>query len=171
MSTLDKILKQRLLKGLATRPIEAAEEFAAAGLELKAAIRKVFKHSLNIRQVDTGSCGACLQEIVAANNPLYDISRFGVNFVASPRHADALLVTGPVSKNMLVALRKTYEAVPDPKFVISLGDCALDGGSFKDSYYVEGGVGNVLPVVLHIPGCPPSPRTIVEQLLGFVKQL
>jgi len=171
MSTLDQILKQRLLKGLATRPIEAAAQFEAVGFELKTAIRKVFKRSLNIRAVDTGSCSLCEAEIIAANNPLYDISRFGVGFVASPRHADALLVTGPVSKNMLLALRKTYEAVPDPKFVISLGDCALDGGIFKDSYYVEGGVGKVLTVVLHIPGCPPSPLVIVSHLLAFMKQM
>ena len=161
MSTLDKILMQRLLKGIATRPIEAAAQFEAVGLELKAAIRKVFKRSLNIREVDTGSCGSCEAEIIAANNPLYDLSRFGVSFVASPRHADALLATGPVSKNMLLALKKTWDAVPDPKFVISLGDCARGGGLFQDSYYVEGGVDKVLPVVLHIPGCPPSPLTIV----------
>jgi len=171
MSTLDKILKRRLLTGIATRPIEAATEFEAVGLELKTAIRKVFKRSLNIREVDTGSCSLCEAEIIAANNPLYDLSRFGVNFVASPRHADALLVTGPVSKNMLLALKKTYAAVPDPKFVISLGDCARGGGLFQDSYYTEGGVDAVLPVVLHIPGCPPSPLVIVEQLLAFLKQM
>lgn len=164
MSTLSEIIKQRLLKGTVTRPIEAA------GLELKTEIDKRFKRSLNIRQVDTGSCGACLHEIIAANNPIYDLSRFGVNFVASPRHADALLVTGPVSKNMLLALRKTWDATPGPKFVISLGDCALDGGVFRDSYYVEGGVGKVLPVVLHIPGCPPDPLTIVEYLLAYVRR-
>jgi Ni,Fe-hydrogenase III small subunit len=171
MSTLDKILKQRLLKGLATRTIEPAAQFEAAGLELKAAIRKVFKRSLNIREVDTGSCSICEAEIIAANNPLYDLSRFGVSFVASPRHADALLVTGPVSKNMLLALKKTYDAVPDPKFVISLGDCARGGGLFQESYYVEGGVDKVLPVVLHIPGCPPTPLMIVSHLLAFLKQL
>ncbi len=164
MNTLAEILKQRLLKGIVTQPIEAA------GLELKAAIDQRFQRSFNIRQVDTGSCNACLTEIIAANNPIYDLSRFGVNFVASPRHADALLVTGPVSKNMLLALRKTWEATPAPKVVISLGDCALDGGVFKDSYYVEGGVDKVLPVVLHIPGCPPDPLTIVEYLLAYLKK-
>jgi Ni,Fe-hydrogenase III small subunit len=171
MSTLDKILKQRLLKGIATRPIEAAAGFEAVGLELKAAIKKAFKRSLNIREVDTGSCSLCEAEISAANNPLYDISRFGVNFVASPRHADALLVTGPVSKNMFLALKKTYAAVPDQKFVISLGDCARGGGLFQDSYYIEGGVDAVLPVVLHIPGCPPTPLVIVSHLLAFLQSL
>jgi len=164
MSTLGGIIKRRLLKGTVTREIEAA------GLELKQEIDRVFKRSLNIREVDTGSCGLCEAEIIAANNPIYDISRFGINFVASPRHADALLVTGPVSKNMLLALKKTYDAVPSPKFVITLGDCARGGGVFKDSYYVEGGVEKVLPVTLHIPGCPPAPLTIVEYLLAYVKR-
>ncbi|MDD5593792.1 MAG: NADH-quinone oxidoreductase subunit NuoB [Candidatus Margulisbacteria bacterium] len=168
---MGEIIKERLLKGIVTKKIEAPAEFEAAGLELAAAIRKAFKRSLNIREVDTGSCGICEAEIIAANNPIYDLSRFGVNFVASPRHADALLVTGPVSKNMLLALRKTYDAVPAPKFVISLGDCARDGGLFKDSYYIEGGVDKVLPVVLHIPGCPPAPLTIIKSLLSFLKGL
>ncbi len=163
MNTLSEIIKQRLLKGVVTQPIEAA------GLELKAAIDKRFKRSFNIRQVDTGSCGACLAEIVAANNPIYDLSRFGVNFVASPRHADALLVTGPVSKNMLIALKKTFDATPSPKMVISLGNCALNGGVFKESYYIEGGVEKILPVVLNIPGCPPSPLTIIEYLLAYLR--
>ena len=126
--------------------------------------------SLNIREVDTGSCGACESEIISANNPIYDLQRFGVNFVASPRHADALLVTGPVSKNMLLALKRTYEAMPEPKFVITAGDCALDGGAFKGSYYTEGPVNKILPVVLHIPGCPPSPLAIIKSLLAFLRQ-
>lgn len=171
MNSLGEIIKNRLLKGIVTKKIEAPAEFEAAGLELAAAIRKAFKRSLNIREVDAGSCGICEAEIIAANNPIYDISRFGVNFVASPRHADALLVTGPVSKNMLLALKKTYDAVPAPKFVISLGDCASGGGLFKDSYYIEGGVDKVLPVVIHIPGCPPAPLTIIKSLLSFLKSL
>jgi len=174
MSTLDNILKLRLLKGIETKPIVVPDylaAFEAAGLELKDAIKRSFKRSLHIREVDTGSCGACESEIIAATNPLYDIQRFGISFVASPRHADALLVTGPVSKNMRLALQKTYDAVPAPKFVITLGNCALDGGLFKGSYYTEGGVGKVLPVALHIPGCPPTPLEIVKQLLVFIKQL
>ena len=125
---------------------------------------------LPIREVDTGSCGACESEIISANNPIYDLPRFGINFVASPRHADALMVTGPVSKNMLTALKSTYEAMPEPKFVISCGDYALEGSIFKDSYYVMGGVKEVLPVSLRIPGCPPSPTQIIKFLLGFLKK-
>ncbi len=163
------ILKARLFKGVVTKPAKEMLALEVLGKELKSLIFKKFRRSLNLRQVDTGSCGACLSEIIATTNPLYDIQRFGINFVASPRHADALLVTGPVSKNMLLALKRTYEAMPEPKFVIALGGCARDGGIFKDSYYIEGGVGGVLPVALHIPGCPPSPTDIIRSLLGFLK--
>ncbi|MDD2751629.1 MAG: NADH-quinone oxidoreductase subunit B family protein [Candidatus Omnitrophica bacterium] len=167
-----RIFKERLIKGVVTREIDAdfSQKLEAAGDELKVLIRKKFGRSLHIREVDTGSCGACESEIIATNNPLYDIQRFGINFVASPRHADALLVTGPVSKNMLLALKKTYQAVPEPKFVISCGDCARGGDIFAGSYYVEGGVEKILPVVLHIPGCPPSPMVIICALLDFLKQ-
>ncbi|MDD5738164.1 MAG: NADH-quinone oxidoreductase subunit B family protein [Candidatus Omnitrophica bacterium] len=137
------------------------------GAELRERIKERLGRSFHIREVDTGSCGACESEIISATNPIYDIQRFGIDFVASPRHADALLVTGPVSKNMAVALRKTYEAMPEPKFVITLGDCAKDGGAFKDSYYTAGGVKEVLPVDFHIPGCPPSPEDIIKALLAF----
>ncbi len=165
------ILKNRLLKGIVTRHVEHAllAEAEGAGRELRSLIRKRFGRSLHIREVDTGSCGACESEIISANNPIYDLQRFGVNFVASPRHADALLVTGPVSKNMLIALRKTYEAMPEPKFVITCGDCALDGGMFRGSYYVEGAVKNILPVAAHIPGCPPDPILIVKTLTALLK--
>lgn len=166
------ILKERILKGVVTRQIEPAvlEEIESAGSELRSLISKKFCRSLHIREVDTGSCGACESEIIAATNPIYDIQRFGINFVASPKHADALLVTGPVSKNMLLALKKTFDAVGEPKFVITLGDCAQDGGIFKDSYYVEGAVKRILPVLLHIPGCPPTPLVIIKSLLAFLKQ-
>jgi Ni,Fe-hydrogenase III small subunit len=164
------MLKNRIIKGIVTRPIEADLEIEKIGAELKELINKRFSRSFHIREVDTGSCNACESEIIAANNPIYDVQRFGVNFVASPRHADALLVTGPVSKNMALALKKTYDAMPDPKFVITCGDCALDGGIFKDSYYVENGVKNILPVTLHIPGCPPSPTVIIKSLLAFLKK-
>ena len=163
-----KMLKNRIIKGIVTEPIEADSEIEKIGAELKGLIHKRFNRSFHIREVDTGSCNACESEIIATTNPIYDIQRFGVNFVASPRHADALLVTGPVSKNMLLALKKTYDAMPDPKFVITCGDCGLNGGIFKDSYYVENGVKDILPVILHIPGCPPSPITIIKSLLSFL---
>ena len=167
-----RILRERIIKGIVTRHIdpEITREIKAAGLELDLVIRKKFGKSLNIREVDTGSCSGCESEIISATNPIYDLQRFGVSFVASPRHADALLVTGPLSKNMLLALKKTYDAMPEPKFVITLGDCALDGGMFKDSYYTEGGIKNHLPVALHIPGCPPNPLQIIRALLVFLKQ-
>jgi Ni,Fe-hydrogenase III small subunit len=165
-----KILKNRIIKGIVARPVKADLEIEKIGAELKELINKRFGRSFHIREVDTGSCNACESEIIAANNPIYDMQRFGVNFVASPRHADALLVTGPVSKNMALALKKTYDAMSDPKFVITCGDCALDGGIFKDSYYVENGVKNILPVTLHIPGCPPSPAVIIKAILGFLKK-
>ncbi|MFA5092465.1 MAG: NADH-quinone oxidoreductase subunit B family protein [Candidatus Omnitrophota bacterium] len=166
------ILKNRILKGIVTKHIgpSLSKEIELVGLGLKSLIQKRFGRSLHIRQVDTGSCGACESEIISANNPIYDLQRFGISFVASPRHADALLVTGPVSKNMLIALKKTYEAMPEPKFVITCGDCALDGGLFKDSYYVCGAVKNILPVALHIPGCPPSPLDIIQVLLTFLRK-
>lgn len=165
------ILKSRILKGVVTRHIDPdlSIEIESAGTELQSLIQKKFGHSLHIREVDTGSCEACESEIISANNPIYDLQRFGINFVASPRHADALLVTGPVSKNMVLALQKTYDAMPEPKFVITCGDCALDGGLFKDSYYVKGAVSGIVPVVLHIHGCPPSPLKIIQTLLKFMK--
>lgn len=168
------IFKNRIRKGILTRTIAkdgaaAAEETERLGKELKALIRKKFGRSLHIREVDSASCGACESEIIACSNPIYDIQRFGVDFVASPRHADALLVTGPVSRNMLLALEKTYAAMPEPKFVITAGDCALDGGLFKNSYYTAGGMKEVLAVSLHIPGCPPSPRQIIQSLISFLK--
>lgn len=165
MSVL-RIMKNRLCKGIVTRPLE----IESIGLELKGEIYKRFGRSFHIREVDTGSCGGCESEIIATTNPIYDIQRFGVDFVASPRHADALLVTGPVSKNMALALKKTYDAMPEPKYVITLGDCALDGANFKDSYYVENGVNSIVPVSTHIPGCPPDPVTIIKHLLTFLRK-
>lgn len=169
------ILKNSFKKGKATIELDLTAivppvEIENIGQELKKMIHTKFGRSFHIREVDTGSCGACESELIACSNPLYDIQRFGIDFVASPRHADALLVTGPVSRNMELALKKTYEAMPEPKFVISMGCCAKDGGLFKDSYYTCGGVENVLPVILHIPGCPPSPITIMKILLTFLKK-
>jgi len=166
------IIKSRILKGVVTKHIESSlyEDIELSGNQLSTMIQKRFGRSLHLREVDTGSCGACESEIISANNPIYDLQRFGINFVASPRHADALLVTGPVSRNMAVALRKTYDAMPEPKFVITCGDCALNGGIFKDSYYIEGAVKEIVPVVLHIPGCPPSPLKIMQALLAFLQK-
>ena len=169
------IFKNSFKKGRVTIRLGAAgialsSEAENTGKVLRQAVHAKFGRSLHIREVDTGSCGACESEIIACSNPLYDIQRFGIDFVASPRHADALLVTGPVSRNMELALKKTYEAMPGPKFVITLGDCAKGGGLFKDSYYTCAGVENILPVNLHIPGCPPGPLTIMKTLLAFLQK-
>ncbi|HHT9120268.1 MAG TPA: NADH-quinone oxidoreductase subunit B family protein [Candidatus Hypogeohydataceae bacterium YC41] len=134
-------------------------------------LRKLFKTSVHIREVDSGSCNACELEINALNNPVYDIERFGIHFVASPRHADMLLVTGPVTRNMEMALRKTYEATPQPKIVVGVGDCARDGGIFKNSYAIVGGVDRVIPVDILISGCPPRPQEILHALLFSLGRL
>jgi Ni,Fe-hydrogenase III small subunit len=131
-------------------------------------IRQLFHGSLAIREVDAGSTNACEQELTALSNSYYDIERFGIHFVASPRHADMLMVTGPVSRNMRDALIKTYEAIPEPKIVVAVGDDAIDGGIFKGSYGVLDGVRNVIPVNFQIPGDPPSPKTILSYLLQIL---
>jgi Ni,Fe-hydrogenase III small subunit len=123
--------------------------------------------SLQIRHVDAGSCNGCELEITSAFGPVYDAERFGIRLVASPRHADALVVTGPVTKNMAGPLRKTFEAMPEPGIVIALGDCAHDCGVFRGGYGVEGAVADVVPVDVRIPGCPPSPEAIVQALRGL----
>jgi Ni,Fe-hydrogenase III small subunit len=132
--------------------------------------RQKLGRSLSIREVDAGSCNGCELEIHALNNPFYDLERFGLHFVASPRHADVLLVTGPVTKNMRAALRRTYDATPDPKWVVAVGDCARDGGIFAGSYAVEGGVERVVPVDLHIRGCPPRPVDLLKGLLALLEK-
>ncbi len=129
-------------------------------------IDTIFGRSLRIRQIDAGSCNACEWECTALTNPVYDIQRFGIDFVASPRHADVLLVTGPVSCQMELALRRTYAATPEPRLVVACGDCARDGGIYKGSYAVTDGVANVVPVDCYIPGCPPTPSAI---LLGLIR--
>ncbi|MGR8935242.1 MAG: NADH-quinone oxidoreductase subunit B family protein [Gammaproteobacteria bacterium] len=136
-----------------------------AGLQLKTVIDKRFTGSLAIRQVDAGSCNGCELEIHALNNAYYDIERFGVHFVASPRHADILLVTGPVSRHMETALQRAYASTPDPKWVIAAGDCAACGGEFGESYACCGAVEKVLPVAAVIPGCPPTPLQLMQGLL------
>jgi Ni,Fe-hydrogenase III small subunit len=133
------------------------------------AARRRLGRSLSIREVDAGSCNGCELEIHALNNAFYDLERFGLRFVASPRHADVLMVTGPVSKNMREALQRTYAATPDPKWVVAVGDCAVDGGIFAGSYAVAGGVGNVVPVDLHIRGCPPRPVELLKGLLALLE--
>jgi len=131
-------------------------------------IRAVLGRALCIRHVDAGSCNGCELEIQALNNPLYNIEGLGIRFVASPRHADLLLVTGPVSRHMEVALRRTYAATPDPKLVVALGDCGCTGGIFGESYASAGRVSNIIPVDVAIPGCPPSPTRILQGILAAV---
>ena len=145
---------------------EALGELAAKAYR---AARRRLGRSLAIREVDAGSCNGCELEIHALNNAFYDLERFGIRFVASPRHADVLLVTGPVTKNMQEALLRTYQATPDPKWVVAIGDCAIDGGVFAGSYAVRGGVSRVLPVDLHIRGFPPRPIQLLEGLLALLE--
>ena len=162
-----------LLAGLrppATLPAPAPGDPAlrAAAEQLTAVARRRLGRSLSIREVDAGSCNGCELELQMLNSAVYDIERFGLRFVASPRHADVLLVTGPVTRNMQVALERTWRATPDPKWVVAVGDCARDGGCFAGSPAVVGGVAAVVPVDLHIPGCPPSPQAVLEGLVALL---
>lgn len=147
------------------------KSYEQIGNELKEKIHKMFGRSLAIRQVDAGSCNGCEIEITALNNPIYDIERFGIHFVASPRHADVLLVTGPASRNMETALLRTYEATPGPKIVIAVGACACSGGIFGDTYATTGGIDKVVPVDVYIPGCPPRPEVLIQGLLLAVDRM
>lgn len=147
---------------------DIGDDERAAFDALGRSIDRIFRRSARIRQVDAGSCNACEWECTALINPLYDIQRLGIDFVASPRHADILLVTGPVARQMELALKKTYLATPEPKLVIALGDCAKDGGVYKGSYAVTNGVHNVIPVDCHIPGCPPTPAAIARGIADFL---
>src|SRR5512143_1638296 len=166
-----KLLFQSLFRSPFTEP--APEPSDAALSELATAVgraaRRRFGRSLAIREVDAGSCNGCELEIHALNNAFYDIERFGLRFVASPRHADVLLVTGPVTKNMRAALERTYLATPDPKWVVAVGDCAVDGGMFAGGYACVGGVSPVVAVDLHIRGCPPRPIDLIKGLLALVQ--
>jgi Ni,Fe-hydrogenase III small subunit len=166
--TLFESLTHRSLTEAPPSADDAALAELAASLERAA--RRRLGRSLAIREVDAGSCNGCELEIHALNNAFYDLERFGLRFVASPRHADVLLVTGPVSKNMREALERTYRATPDPKWVVAVGDCAVDGGIFAGSYAVAGGVSNVVPVDLHIRGCPPSPNELLKGLIALLEQ-
>jgi Ni,Fe-hydrogenase III small subunit len=155
-----------------TEPLPPADDGALAELaaSVERAARRRLGRSLAIREVDAGSCNACELEIHALNNAFYDLERFGLRFVASPRHADVLLVTGPVTRNMREALERTFWATPDPKWVVAVGSCAADGGIFAGSYAVVGGVDAVVPVDLHIPGCPPSPVKLLQGLLALLER-
>jgi Ni,Fe-hydrogenase III small subunit len=165
-----KLVLEKLLQSPVTEAAPSVEDAMLA--ELAASVDRAAKRrlgrSLSIREVDAGSCNGCELEIHALQNAFYDLERFGLRFVASPRHADLLLVTGPVTKNMCEALERTYNATPDPKWVVAVGDCAVDGGIFADSYAVAGGVSKVVPVDLHIRGCPPSPVEILKGLIALL---
>jgi len=165
-----RILKKIWRTGTLTEAAPRDSELEALGQQLKRHIDRRFRGSLAIRQVDAGSCNGCELEIHALNNPYYDIERFGVHFVASPRHADALLVTGPVSRHMETALRRTWMATPSPKFVIAAGSCACDGGEFGISYASCVAVENVIPVDVKIPGCPPTPQDLLQGILAALSQ-
>jgi len=166
-----KLLFQNLLRWPLTVAAPAPSESALAelGARVEQAARRRLGRSLAIREVDAGSCNGCELEIHALNNAYYDLERFGFHFVASPRHADVLLVTGPVTANMREALERTYHATPDPKWVVAVGDCGRDGGVFAGGYACVGGVAEVIPVDLHIPGCPPSPIQLLEGLLALLQ--
>src|ERR1700685_823390 len=162
--TLFESLTHRPLTEAAPTPDDAALAELAASVERAA--RRRLGRSLSIRHVDAGSCNGCELEIHALNNAFYDIERFGIHFVASPRHADVLLVTGPVTRNMREALERTWRATPDPKWVVAVGACGADGGIFAGSYAVTGGVSTVVPVDLVIRGCPPTPKQMLQGLLA-----
>ncbi|WP_036258870.1 NADH-quinone oxidoreductase subunit B family protein [Methylocapsa aurea] len=165
-----KILLESLLKGPLAEPSPGAEdpELLAFAAQVASAARAKLGRSLSIREIDAGSCNGCELEINALGNAFYDLERFGLRFVASPRHADILLVTGPVTKNMGEALLRTYQATPAPKWVVAAGACALDGGLFAGSYACLGGVAAAIPVDLYIPGCPPTPTALLEGLLALM---
>ena len=165
-----KLVFEKLLQKPVTEAAPSVEDAALAELanSVDRAAKRRLGRSLSIREVDAGSCNGCELEIHALQNAFYDLERFGLRFVASPRHADVLLITGPVTKNMREALERTYNATPDPKWVVAVGDCAADGGIFAGSYAVAGGVSKVVPVDLHIRGCPPSPTEILKGLIALL---
>lgn len=166
-----RLLFKNLVRGPLTEPSPGTDDAALAELasRVEAAARRRLGRTLSIREVDAGSCNGCELEIHAINNIVYDLERFGLRFVASPRHADVLLVTGPVTLNMREALERTYEATPHPKWVVAVGDCARDGGAFAGSYACVGGVEKVVPVDLHIAGCPPTPLALLKGLLSLLE--
>jgi len=163
--------RNHLIEYSSPQPPSAEKAYEQIGNELKGKIQKLFGRSLAIRQVDAGSCNGCEIEITALNNPIYDIERFGIHFVASPRHADVLLVTGPASRNMEIALKRTYDATPTPKIVIAVGACACSGGIFRDTYATTGGIDKVIPVNVYIPGCPPRPQVLLYGIFLAIDKL
>ncbi len=165
-----KILKKIFQVGVVTKDVVTDDALEKMGVNVKRIVDKRFRGSLSIRQVDSGSCNGCELEINALNNPYYDIERFGVHFVASPRHADLLLVTGPVARHMEEALRRTYAATPEPKWVIAVGDCGANGGEFGISYASAGAVSNIIPVDLAITGCPPSPKVLLTGVIALLSK-
>ena len=167
-----KLVLETLLRRPVTEAPPAVEDAALAELagSVDRAAKRRLGRSLSIREVDAGSCNGCELEIHALQNAFYDLERFGLRFVASPRHADVLLVTGPVTKNMREALERTYAATPDPKWVVAVGDCAVNGGLFAGSYACEGGADKVVPVAMRIPGCPPNPLALLRGLLALLAQ-
>jgi Ni,Fe-hydrogenase III small subunit len=162
MQLFAKILKT----GIVTEPLADEREMLELARQVDVTTKQLLGHALAIRQVDAGSCNGCELEITGLTSPVYDLERFGLHFVASPRHADMLLVTGPVTRNMEVPLRKTYEATPAPKIVVAVGDCAQTCGVFKGSYAIAGSVDTVIPVNVFVRGCPPEPAYILRGILA-----
>jgi Ni,Fe-hydrogenase III small subunit len=164
------ILKKIAATGIITEPAPRTDQtLSVVQQRLEGAVLQWFAGALTIRHVDAGSCNGCELEINALNNPYYNLEGLGIRFVASPRHADMLLVTGPVSRHMETALKRTYEATPDPKLVVALGDCGCTGGIFGESYASLGRVSNVIPVDVAVPGCPPSPTAIMQGILTAIE--
>src|SRR5664279_3912549 len=169
--TLNADRTHRGLRKVDHRLVNAETDVENLGQKARETIQKILGRSLAIREVDAGSCNGCELEIVALNNPVHDIERFGIHFVASPRHADMLLVTGPVTRNMELALQKTYAATPDPKVVVAVGACGISGGIFGVNYASRGGVDSTIPVDVYSPGCPPRPEALLYGILLAVGRL
>jgi Ni,Fe-hydrogenase III small subunit len=165
-----KTLRQIARTGIVSEPPPSSDDTLRIAEALQSRILQVLGRALCIRAVDAGSCNGCELEIHALNNPLYNIEQLGIRFVASPRHADMLLITGPVAKNMELAVRRAYDATPDPKLVVAVGDCGCTGGIFGESYASCGRVSNVIPVDVAVPGCPPSPRQILAGILTAISR-
>lgn len=166
-----KVVQQIARVGIRTEAApDIGEAAQAEASRIQAELLSILGQALCIREVDAGSCNGCEMEINALGNPYYNIEGLGIKFVASPRHADLLLVTGPVSRNMEMALKRTYEATPEPKLVVAVGDCACDGGIFGESYATCGRVANVIPVDVTVPGCPPEPVDILRGILQAVRR-
>jgi len=164
------ILRQIAKTGIKTEPPPTPDDSMVVAARLQENILRTLGRALTIRQVDAGSCNGCELEIHALGNPYYNIEGLGIKFVASPRHADMLLVTGPVSKHMAIALQRTYDATPDPKLVVAVGDCGCSGGIFGESYASLGRVANLIPVDAEIPGCPPTPTALLQGILAAIRK-